>query len=181
MRFYKTTVSGFIPNGGPAGYGAPRRPGARLLFFGLAVLGLGLLWKHKSEARPAPPAPSHPRIDMSAWRGSWEQTDGNALILFKDDGTGVYSPDGKARVPFRASVNSVEATFRVKVQGRTWKMQLTSAGHLTGLPETALPSAPAVIFPGRSQAEKDHDAELRKAETRAMLVPADKGQFKKAG
>jgi hypothetical protein len=150
---------------------------------GSAVIGLGvLLWRHKGEATAASPTPVRTRPDMTGWRGSWEREDGSALILMKDDGSVSYSPDGKATLTARATVASDEATFRVKLHGRSWKLRLTRTGdtaRLTGLPESGGPLAPVVISPGRSQAEKDADAARRKAETKAMLVPTDMGTFKK--
>ncbi len=167
--------AGFRNGGASASTGR----GMRVLLFGLALVGLGMWWRQKSEARPTPAAPTLARPDFSAWRGSWEQTGGNALILVKDDGSGVYSPDGKLTIAFRATVSGDEAVFRVRMKGRQWKLRLTSEGHLTGLPETPPPAAPVVISPGRSQAERDAETEKRKADTKAMLVPTDLGTFKR--
>lgn len=107
-------------------FGGNRNPGRRmkwLLFFSILLVLLGLSLRHRGEASPPVVAPVA-RPDLSAWEGPWKN--GDAVILFKPNGTAIYSPDGTTLLNCRPAYRGDTATW--------WRASVWDSGFAPGPP-----------------------------------------------
>jgi hypothetical protein len=169
--------------GMPAGGGLNRLLNLWLVF--VIVLVIAARWATHDRAGP-PPAELEPIVikpGAAGWRGTWLEDKGPAVIRFDID-RGIYSPDGMAMLTFRPTTRGDEATFRVYLNGYPWILCLTKSGdiaRLTGFRDAQTGTLPFVIASGGSTAERAAAEERRRADARSMLVPAEMGNFVRAG
>jgi hypothetical protein len=169
MIVQRRVFVGSFGNSQGAGFGW----GLRLVLAGLILVGFAFFVNRKNEADSSPMRVTK-RPDFSAWAGSWQY--GDSVLLIRGDGTGAYSADGSAKVPFHVVVRGNEATFRVNIGGRPWRLSFSDSGRLVGLLEM-VNRGPLVVSPGRTSREKEEEKAQHKADIKATLVPTDFGTF----